>query len=359
MIQFLENLPCFGLFRIGEKSIKKYLFAWNLLVFCLLFGMKSADAQSNSGWLKADPLDSLVDAQHFLRPANTFNAKRFWISSATGAALYGAATYGLYKTWYSEYERGPFRTIDDLPEWLQMDKAGHAFTAYQYARFVRAGANWTGLSRKKAAWTAFGVSTLFQGTLEVLDAHSVRWGFSWSDIAANTLGAGLHLGQELGWGEQRILLKVSSTLKGPPDEIVTNSNGSVSSLEYVSNLRFGTGVVERYLKDYNEQTVWLSLNAKAFLPDSKLPDWLNIAVGYGVENVYGAYGNVWDQDGERFAYAPTRYRQFFLSPDIYLSRIPTKKRWLRFVLGSLDFFKFPAPALEFSKKGVKGHWLMW
>ncbi|NJN35307.1 MAG: DUF2279 domain-containing protein, partial [Saprospiraceae bacterium] len=47
--------------------------------------------------------------------------------------------------------------------------------------------------------------------------------------------------------------------------------------------------------------------------------WLNIALGYSVENVFGAYSN----------YQParnlTRYRQYFLSFDIDLSKIKIKK----------------------------------
>ncbi|PHI18265.1 DUF2279 domain-containing protein [Lewinellaceae bacterium SD302] len=359
MLLPLEKTTEFWTLPTREIHVNFSFFLLATLLFTFCSPSATIFSQTNGAWLNPDPLDSLADHQHFLRPAQAFNNRRFWISAATGATLYGAATYGLYKTWYSEFERGPFQTIDDWPEWLQMDKAGHAFTAYQYARFARAGANWTGLNRKKAAWTAFGTSMLLQGTLEMLDAYSVRWGFSWSDIAANTIGASLHLGQELTWGEQRLLLKVSNTLQGPPDQVITNNNGAQSSLAYVSDLRFGTGVVERYLKDYNEQTIWLSANLKAFLPKTNLPDWLNVAAGYGAENVYGALGNNWVENGQNFLYAPTRYRQYFLSPDIYFSRIPTKKRWVRLLLGTLDFFKLPAPALEFSREGLRGHWLMW
>jgi len=132
-----------------------------------------------------------------------------------------------------------------------------------------------------------------------------------------------------------------------------------SNLGYISRERFGSNFFERYLKDYNAQTIWLSANPRSFLPKSKIPPWLNVAVGYGSENVYGAYSNTWREDGVSFRYRPERYRQWFLSPDIYLSRIPTKKRWVRLTLGILDFIKIPAPALEYSQGKFKGHWLMW
>lgn len=330
-----------------------------LLLFYCLFSVTHADAQITPDHRLRDPFTTLNDTNALLRPAPVFDRGRFWTATTTGTLLYGAITYGLYQTWYRDFERGPFRTFNDWPEWLQMDKVGHAFGGYQYARFVQAGAEWTGMDRRHAAWTSFGVSMLWQGTLEMLDAYSVRWGFSWSDMGANTVGAGLHLGQELLWREQRMLLKVSSSLARPPDVPVTNPNGAVSNLSYPSRLRFGTGLVERFLKDYNEQTLWLSVNPRSFLPNSKLPPWLNIALGYGADNVYGAYGNSWRENGQSFIFPETRYRQWYLSPDIYFSRIPTKKRWVRLLLGSLDFFKLPAPALEYGRGRLRLHWLHW
>ena len=97
-------------------------------------------------YTQADPLDSLQD-QHFLRPATEFDASRFWVSSGIGSALYAGTTYALWQTWYADYPGGSFQTINDWPEWLQMDKAGHTFTAYQYSRYAFAGARWTGMSR--------------------------------------------------------------------------------------------------------------------------------------------------------------------------------------------------------------------
>ena len=48
--------------------------------------------------------------------------------------------------------------------------------------------------------------------VEVLDGTSSGWGFSGWDMVANTAGAGLFIGQDIGWGEQRLRLKLSSHL---------------------------------------------------------------------------------------------------------------------------------------------------
>lgn len=305
-----------------------------------------------------DPLHQ-VAGDGWLQPDSIVNRRRLYTAIGAGTALYGAATIGLYQTWYADFETTGLHSFNDWPQWSQMDKAGHAFTAYIFSRYSFAGLRWAGMSRPGARYAALGISNLLQGTIEVLDGHSTEWGFSWTDIGANLTGSLTFTVQDIIWKEQRILLKVSNDLRDHPDIPITNGNGVTSNLGYITRERFGDNFFERYLKDYNAQTIWMSANAKAFFPQSKVPGWLNLALGYGAENTYGAYGNVWRVGNDRFRFPEDRYRQWFLSPDISFTRIPTKKRWVRLALGALDFIKFPAPALEYSQGSLKGHWLMW
>lgn len=327
-------------------------------VVMLLLVPHSAVFGQPTDFTRRDPLAGLAN-DGWLTPADSLHRGRFYLAAGTGTVLYGAASIGLYQAWYAGFERAPLRSFDDWPEWNQMDKAGHAFTAYIFSRYTFAAGRWAGLKRPAARYTALGVANLLQGTIEIMDGYSAEWGFSWTDMAANLSGSLLFTAQDIAWKEQRILMKVSNDVRAHPDVVVTGAGGATSNLGYVSRQRFGDNFFERYLKDYNAQTIWLSANPKAFLPKSNLPPWLNIAVGYGSENTYGALGNVWRDGGVGFRYQPERYRQLFVSPDVYLSRIPTKKRWIRLTLGILDFIKIPAPALEFSKGRVKGRWLMW
>lgn len=330
-----------------------------VFLFLLLWGLAFPLAgQGGIDYRQRDPLAGIA-RDNWLQPADTFNRRRFYLTAATGATLYGAASVGLYQTWYADFPRTNLRSFNDWPQWNQMDKAGHAFTAYIFNRYAFAGARWAGLRRPAARWTAFGVANLLQGTIEIMDGYSAEWGFSWSDMAANVSGSLVFTLQDIAWQEQRILFKVSNDLRPHPNIPITNGNGAMSNLGDISREHFGDNFFERYLKDYNAQTIWLSFNAKAFLPKSGLPDWLNVAVGYGAENVYGAYGNGWRVGGQAFRFPEERYRQYFLSPDIYFSRIPTRKRWVRLVLGALDFVKIPGPALEYSQGRLKGHWWMW
>lgn len=316
---------------------------------------------------------SVISAQNtsttsFLMPADTFHKGRFWAAAGAGSLIYGGFAYGLYQSWYKDYELTRFHTFDDLKEWQQMDKIGHLFTTHIEANLLYSGARWTGVPPKAAAWTAAGAALWLQTTVEVMDGFSEKWGFSWSDMAFNTAGAALFVGQEYIWGEQRILMKVSSDIgKTYPNVVLSTPDGrSSTTLTKRASDLYGSSFGEKFLKDYNAQTIWASVNIKSFAGlQAKWPPWLNVALGYGAENMFGGFDNLWtDPDtGGTFrlpADAFPRYRQYYLSLDVDLSRIKTKSRVLRTFLRCINYLKIPAPAIELNGLGqVKGHWLHW
>ena len=117
----------------------------------------------------------------------------------------------------------------------------------------------------------------------------------------------------------------------------------------------GKGFVARLIKDYNGQTVWLSGNISSFLPEkSRFPKWLNFSIGYGAEGMTGAVNNPQFLDDQPIPYF-NRYRQFYLAPDIDLTRIKTRNNTLNYVFKTFGFLKFPLPTIEINKKGMKFH----
>jgi hypothetical protein len=95
---------------------------------------------------------------------------------------------------------------------------------------------------------------------------------------------------------------------------------------------FGSTLPELLLKDYNAQTYWLSFNLHSFLPQSKLPKWLNVSVGYGAQGLLGGYENVaYDNNGNVVFDRRDipRYRQWYLAPDVDLTKIKTKSKFIR------------------------------
>jgi hypothetical protein len=274
----------------------------------------------------------------------SFNRKKriTWVAAAN-AGFYAGSLTALNAAWYKGYKRSSFHTFDDSREWLQLDKAGHAWTAYTTGKYLTNMWEWAGLPHKKAVWVGGLSGAAYLTVIEFLDAYSAEWGWSWSDIGANVFGSTLFIGQELMWNEQRIQLKFSfhpSSYKDP-------------MLESRADDLFGKPWYERMLKDYNAQTYWLSANLKSFFKQSNLPEWLNVAAGYGGDGMFGGFDNSWtDNNGNPVSrYDIPRKRQFYIAPDIDFTKIKTKSKFLRTTFSLLNAFKCPAPALMLDSKG--------
>jgi hypothetical protein len=273
--------------------------------------------------------------------------------------VYTGAVISLNELWYTEYPRTSFHFFNDIEEWQQMDKAGHMFTSYFESDWTYHLARWTGMDRKSSIWTGALVAVGLQTTLEILDGFSSEWGFSAYDFAFNIAGAGMWAGQQAGWNEQRISMKVSSTHRTyPQDPIMGVPGGTTTLMERTDDL-FGENLLQSFLKDYNAQTIWMSVNIHSFLKEeSRFPKWLNIAAGYSGENMFGGFENKWEVGENTFQTSDEeypRYRQLIFSPDIDLTKINVKSKPLKTLLGMLNIFKFPAPALIINGKG-KAEW---
>lgn len=246
---------------------------------------------------------------------------------------------GLNQLWYADFDRSSFHWFDDSREWNQMDKLGHVFSSYQLGMAAHKSLNWAGVPEKKALIWGGSAGFLFLLGIETLDGFSAEWGASASDLTANAAGTALYIGQELIWKEQRVQPKFSF---------------QPSPYASLAPDKLGSSELEQLFKDYNAQTYWLSLNLHSFMPESKLPVWLNLAIGHGSEGMISAN----PPQTEGFASsAPERYRQWYLSLDADLYRIPVRSRFLKTTLRVLSLIKIPAPGIEFSNGKVQALWI--
>ncbi len=271
---------------------------------------------------------------------------RRWLVGGGSALVLGTSFIGLNEAWYKDYPKSKFHAFNDAGEWKQMDKIGHAWTAYAIARPVSELWQWAGVKREKAVWLGAGTSLAYLLSIEYLDGRSAEWGWSWADVGADVTGALLYAGQEGLWREQRLYLKWSGHVKQYPEP----------QLEARADELFGSSRPERIFKDYNAQTYWLSANLRSFFPHSKIPGWLNLSLGHGASNMFGGYENLaFDANNNiRFDRRDlARRRQWYLAPDIDFTRIPTRSRFLRSAFSVLNIFKLPAPALELSGGKLK------
>jgi len=317
--------------------------------FCLFFSILvySQDSVSIIDKIDTTHYQKIINANHIVYP---YNKKRVHLVTAGNIIGYGSVLIGFNSAWYSKYPRSKFHFFNDNDEWLQVDKAGHVYGAYIQSYGSYEMWRWTGISRKKRIWIGGLSGIAYQSILEVLDGFSAEYGFSVADYAANILGSGIFIAQELAWDDQRMKVKFSFHQRDYGSE----------DLNTRANTIFGKNAKERFIKDYNATTDWFSFNMKSFFPKSPFPKWFALAIGYGAEGMFGARSNIAKDKTGNIIFDRSdikRYRQWFLSPDIDLAKIRTNKKAVRFILGFLNAFKFPAPSLEFSNGSFKGHWI--
>jgi hypothetical protein len=264
----------------------------------------------------------------FLKPSDSLNTKRQQAVLFSEAALASGILVGLNQLWYADYPKSDFHFINDNSEWLQMDKLGHSFSSYHLGRFSAEMLEWSGAAKKDQLVYGAGLGFVFLTAVEVMDGYSSQWGASTGDIIANASGTALYVSQQLIWKEQRITPKFSFQMTQ-----YANQRPEV----------LGASFTEQILKDYNGQTYWLSVNLHSFAKELKIPRWLNLALGYGAEGMIS--GN--RQNEAQFSTSNVqRYRQFYLSFDVDLTKINTKSPFLKTLFSVLNTVKIPAPTIE-------------
>jgi hypothetical protein len=263
----------------------------------------------------------------FLPPSDQFRKDRLEKVVLSEALIFTATSIGLYYLWYKKFPKKKFHTFNDGREWMQIDKIGHATTAYNISSMQYDLMRWCGVQRNDAILSATLTSMLYLSIIEVMDGCSKNWGFSGYDMLANFSGTALFAAQQYGWNEQRIGMKVSARMTPFAKE---------------NKRLLGNNWPSRLMKDYNGQTYWLSLNLRSFLPvNSSIPEWTNLSIGYAASGMTTAFPS--NESSEK------RYRRFFIAPDADLFRIRTENS-LESAAYLGKFIKIPAPAIEFNSK---------
>ena len=254
--------------------------------------------------------------------------KNFFLSA--GVAYAGGMTF-LGISWYRQQGLKSFQSFNDWPEWNQMDKAGHLFTAYHLTRGLKNGCNNAGGSKKDCLWKSTVFSFAALSSIEIFDGFSPGYGASVTDLATNAAGTLLFVGQELKWGEQYFVPKFSFH-----GDRIAEQRPEV----------LGASPLEQILKNYNGQTYWLSADLDKF---SEFPGWLNVSLGYGANNM------LFGREQKNTEAGLNAQRRIFVGLDIDLKDIPVKKSWVKKLFVAINMIRIPAPAIEFNSKGIRLH----
>lgn len=197
---------------------------------------------------------------------------------------------------------------------MTMDKLGHFFVGGLISNTMMNAFRWSGVDYKTSIWLGSLVSIAYMTDIEIEDGFAKEWGYSPGDEIFNLGGDILAVARELSPAINNFKMKWSYWPTGDPQH-----KGD-------------------FPDDYNGQTFWISCQVHNLLPDKLKnfwPEWLNIAVGYGVKGYdnYGAY--------------VSRVQNFYLAPDFSLFKlIPGNSPFMVWLKDLLDDFRIiPTPAL--------------
>ena len=261
-------------------------------------------------------------------PINKKRTQTAIIASASGYALSMAA---LYHLWYKDSKTQDFHFFNDNAEWKQVDKIGHFGSAFYLSYGAHKTLRWCGAEKRKADWLASVSGFLVLLPIEIFDGYSDAYGASAGDLTANAAGSLFFYGQQAIWNDIKIYPKFSFH----PTRFADRRPELL-----------GDHIASQLFKDYNGQTYWFSFDLDKF---ASLPKWVNIAVGYGAENMIYAR----DHQNREANYHP--YRQYYLSLDPDLTAIKTRSKMVKSLLFLANIIKIPSPTLEMSKHGIKFH----
>ncbi len=249
------------------------------------------------------------------------------------AVSYTGSMIALNELWYKGYERTPFHLFNDNAEWKQMDKFGHSFTSYH---LTQTGYDWfvqAGYTKKKSLILGSVFSFSLMAPIEWLDGYSAAYGASIGDLGANLSGS--------------LLFILNESVSKPGLFNFKYSFLPSNYAQYRPNA-LGRNFYEQWLKDYNGQSYWVSIDLHQL--SSNIPEWLNLAIGYGADEM------VYARDRSNVTNGFYAFRQFYIALDPDISSIHSNKKWVNYLISFVNTLHIPAPAIEFNKNSTQ-FWL--
>jgi hypothetical protein len=249
------------------------------------------------------------------------------VRAGVGGAFVGGNAY-LYhyfkKAWWSG-DPAPhffFHADWDL-EFRDQDKFGHLLGGYHLARIGYAGLRESCVGEKKAIIWSAAYAAVFQLQIEIFDGRFKKYGFSYADMIANTVGQALAVAQEL----HPALKSIKPTF----------------SYHRTRALKNNVSTELRPSLDYAGQTYWLSADMSQLLPNRAKqywPSFIRLSAGHSVTDwINPATGE-----------AQRAKRRIALALDFDPEKLPGSAPIWRSIKHTLSYYHFPSPALELTPK---------
>ena len=252
------------------------------------------------------------------------------VSSSLAAALGGSYLYVENAWWSDKQSTFSFDDGADLTYALNVDKAGHFMGGLYAADLFSSSFRWTGMNESQSLWYGAAFGSGLQLAIEMKDAYAPHWGFSKWDLAMGSMGAFWLVAQYYNDDFKAINFKMSYYKRSNIYWDLDKQRGKESN-KYA------------WQDDYPNQTYWLTFDVNHFVETCCWPDWLNVAVGFGIDDTQFLNSSNTKMGGNN---------EWYIALDYDVPKLlkkwnsPTGKK----VKHWLNYFHFPAPTIRISPK---------
>ena len=259
------------------------------------------------------------------------NKKRvFLVGSSLGVALGGSYWY-IKNSWWSDKQIAfHFDNGADLTYALNVDKAGHFMGGLEAADLFSSSMRWAGMNEKKSLWYGAIFGSGLQLAIEIKDAYAPYWGFSKWDLALGSAGSIWPVAKYHNNNLNAIDFKFSYYKRSDIYWELDRQRGKESN-KYA------------WQDDYPNQTYWVTFDVNYFTETCCWPEWLNIGIGFGLDDTQYLDENNTKSGGEN---------EWYVALDYDIPKM--LKKWDspigKKIKNWLNYFHFPAPTIRISPK---------
>ena len=259
------------------------------------------------------------------------NKKRVFIVGSSLAGALGGSYLYVQNSWWSEKQE-PFHFDDgaDLTYALNVDKVGHFMGGLEAADVFSSSMKWAGMQEEKALWYGAAFGSGLQLAIEMKDAYAPYWGFSKWDLALGSAGSLFPVAQYYNDDLKAINFKFSYYKQSDIYWELDRKRGKEPN-KYA------------WQDDYPNQTYWLSVDVNHFTETCCWPDWLNLAIGFGLDDTQYLNENNTKMGGNNEWYIALDYD---IPKMLKKWNSPTGKK----VKHWLNYIHLPAPTIRISPK---------
>ena len=264
----------------------------------------------------------------FIDTSVTNKGKLIIVGGGIGVALVGSYWYVQESWWSDNQKKFHFDEGSDLTYALNVDKLGHFLGGVGSSEVFASSLAWAGTNKNTAVWCGAFFGTGLQLGIEMKDAYAPHWGFSKWDFALGTAGSFWPVAQHYYPTLKAVGFKFSYYKRSDIYWQLDLERGKENNRNDWHN-------------DYPNQTYWMTLDINDFIQTCCWPDWLNVAIGFGLDD---------SQYLNRHNTKTGGKNEWYIALDYDVQKVLKKwdSRAAKKIKKWLNYFHFPSPTIKIS-----------